>query len=69
MKISCSFDSTQRSFILTPEDELETFLLKEMSDRAEKGQTVKIARIEHEPFQIQVKVNGEKMAGRINKDY
>jgi hypothetical protein len=60
MKISCNFDSTQRSFILTPEDELEVFILKEMSDRAARGQRITLSAIGHEPFAIQVKVNGDE---------
>lgn len=61
MKIQFQFDKDQRSFTLTPEDDLEKIVMLKMLEQAEKGSQMKLSAIEGstECFRVEMKVNGK----------
>lgn len=60
MKVNCYFDKESRSIILTPEDDLERLICKELAERCEKGSQLKIKRVEEGEIGlvVELKVNG-----------
>lgn len=62
MRISSTFDREKRIICLEPEDDLETLLLKDMLERADKGASVKLSAVEHSEdnvLRVMIKVNGK----------
>jgi hypothetical protein len=66
MKITFNFDRDCRAFNMEPEDDLEFAVLNEMATQVTKGQSLKIAQIQHpvdnpKEFRVEMRVNGHQV--------
>ena len=67
MKISFNFDTTSRSFRMTPEDNLEIVLMDHLTELCDKGASLRIKKIitgtgTGEPmdsFLVEMRINGK----------
>ncbi len=60
MKITIEFDKSTRSLYLSPEDEMETFFLRDILERSEKGTSMKLVKMEDSPYKLVMDINGQK---------
>ena len=65
MKISFNFDTTQRSFSMSPEDNLELVLMDHLTELCEKGATLRVTKTEFQTpevrplFRVEMRLNGK----------
>ena len=65
MKISFNFDTTQRSFSMSPEDNLELVLMDHLTELCEKGATLRVTKTEFQGapevlplFRVEMRLKG-----------
>jgi hypothetical protein len=72
MKISFNFDTSQRSFHMITEDNLESLLMEELTSLCDKGASLKVKRISQthpdgkpDSFLVEMRINGKSDIQKI----